>query len=208
MSINTTLQQLNKYLCYLLLVSVVSCGVITSSAFADNGQVPVDLQVKLILTALTYDKNLEARANGELNIGILYFPTSSHSKQEADLFAKTLEGFKNKKISGRSFNGIVLVYADNGELSKKITDKKVDVIYIAQGKKELIEKILKVTQSQKILSCTGKSEYVSSCGVTMAVGLKNQKAKLYLNLSSAKQEGADFSAKFLRVAEIVDERNN
>ena len=204
MSINTTLKQLNRCFNYLLLVAVLSCGVITPSAFADNGEVPVDLQIKLILTALTYDKNLETRANGELNIGILYFPESSQSKQEADLFAKTLEGFKDKKISGRSFNGILLAYADNGELSKKITEQKIDVIYIAQGEKELIERVLKVTQSEKILSCCGKAEYVSSCGVTMAVGLKDQKPKLYLNLNSAKTEGADFSAKFLRVAEIVE----
>jgi hypothetical protein len=67
--------------------------------------------------------------------------------------------------------------------------------------------VLKVTQSDKILSCTGKAEYVTSCGVTMAVGLKNQKPKIYLNLSSAKREGADFSAKFLRVAEIMSEEN-
>jgi hypothetical protein len=204
MSINTTIKQLNKYLSPLLLVAVLSCGVITPSAFADNGEVPVDLQIKLILTALTYDKNLESRANGELNIGILYFPESPQSKQEADLFAKTLEAFKDKKISGRSFNGIVLTYDDNGELRKKINEHKIDVIYIAQGERELIERVLKVTQSKKILSCCGKAEYVSTCGVTMAVGLKNNKPKLYLNLSSAKQEGADFSAKFLRVAEIVD----
>ena len=204
MSINTTLKQLNRCFNYLLLVAVLSCGVITPPASADNGEVPVDLQVKLILTALTYDKNLETRANGELHIGILYFPESSQSKKEADLFAKTLEGFKDKKISGRSFNGSLITYAGNGALSKKITEQHIDVLYIAQGEKEEIDRVLKVTQSEKILSCCGKSEYVSTCGVTMAVGLKDQKPKLYLNLNSAKQEGADFSAKFLRVAEIVD----
>ena len=202
------LKQLNRFLYHLLLVAVLSCGLITPSAFADNGEVPVDLQIKLILTALTYDKNLETRANGELNIGILYFPESPQSKQEADLFAKTLEGFKDKKISGRSFNGTLLTYADNGELSKKITEQKIDVIYIAQGEKEMIERVLKVTQSGKILSCCGKAEYVSICGVTMAVGLKNKKPKLYLNLSSAKNEGADFSAKLLRVAEIVEKEES
>ena len=66
--------------------------------------------------------------------------------------------------------------------------------------------MLKVTQSEKILSCTCKAEYVTSCGVTMAVGLKDNKPKIYLNLSSAKREGADFSAKFLRVAEIVEKK--
>ena len=206
MNKNSTTHQLNRLICHILLVTVISWGVIPLTASADNGKVPVDLQVKLILTALTYDKNLETRANGQLNIGILYFPESSQSKKEADQFAETLEGFKDKKISGRSFVGTLLTYSDNGGLSKKIIDKNIDVIYIAQGEKELIERVLKVTQSEKILSCTGKAEYVSSCGVSMAVGLKDNKPKIYLNLSSAKSEGADFSAKFLRVAEIVDSK--
>jgi len=201
-----TIKQLNRCLNYLLLVAVLSWGVIPLTASADNGKVPVDLQVKLILTALTYDKNLEKRADAKLNIGILYFPESSQSKKEANQFAETLEGFKDKKISGRSFVGTLLTYSDNGGLSKKIIDKNIDVIYIAKGEKELIDRVLKVTQSEKILSCTGKAEYVSSCGVSMAVGLKDNKPKIYLNLSSAKSEGADFSAKFLRVAEIVDSK--
>lgn len=207
MNKNSTTQQLNRLICHILLITVIACGVIPVTASADNGDVPVDLQVKLILTALTYDKNLEKKADAQLNIGILYFPESSQSKQEAHLFANTLEGFKDKKISGRSFVGTLLTYSDNGGLSKKIIDKNIDVIYIAQGEKELIGNVLKVTQSEKILSCTGKAEYVKACGVTMAVGLKDSKPKIYINLSSAKSEGADFSAKFLRVAEIVDEKS-
>ena len=208
MDINSKLKQLNRSLHYILLVTVVACGVIPRTASADNGNVPVDLQVKLILTALTYDKSLETRANGQLNIGILYFPESSQSEKEANQFVKTLDGFKDKKISGRSFNGTLLSYADNGGLRKKIIDKNIDVLYIVHGKKELIDKVLKVTRSEKILSCTCKAELVTSCGVTMAVGLKDNKPKIYLNLSSAKSEGADFSAKFLRVAEIVGKKES
>jgi len=40
---------------------------------------------------------------------------------------------------------------------------------------------------------------------SMSVGLKANKPKIYLNLSSAKVEGADFSAKFLRIVEIIGE---
>ena len=68
----------------------------------------------------------------------------------------------------------------------------------------MVQEITKLTQSAKILSCSSRAKYVTTCGVTMAVGLKDNKPKIYLNLSSAKREGADFSAKFLRVAEIVD----
>lgn len=206
MNTNRTLKQLNRFLYSILLVTVITFGVIPLTASADNGNVPVELKAKLILTALTYDKNLETRANGQLNIGILYFPESSQSKKEANQFAKTLEGFKDKKISGRSFSGTLLSYSGNGGLRKKIIDNSIDVLYIVHGKKELIDKVLKVTQSEKIISCTCEAEFVTSCGVTMAVGLKNNKPKIYLNLSSAKSEGADFSAKFLRVAEIVGKK--
>ena len=176
-------------------------------AAADNGEVPLDLQAKLFLTALTYDKNLGKEAEKQLDIGILYFPESAQSKEEALNLSKTLEGFKDKKISGRSFHTVILTYGSNGGLKKKIIDEHIDVLFIAPGEKQLVEEVLKVTRSEKILSCTSKAEYVTTCGVTMAVGLKDNKPKIYLNLSSAQREGADFSAKFLRVAEIVDEES-
>jgi hypothetical protein len=205
MNKNSGLNKIYKSLHYILFVAVITCGAIPPSASADNGSVPPELQAKLFLTALTYDKHLEKKAHTQVDIGIVYFPESAQSREEALNLSKTLEGFKDKKISGRSFHTVILTYDGNGGLKKKIVDEHIDVLFIAQGEKKLIEEVLKVTRSEKILSCTGKAEYVSSCGVTMAVGLKDNKPKIYLNLSSAKREGADFSAKFLRVAEIVGE---
>lgn len=191
-----------KYIFIGILIALCSMPV---PAASDNGDVPLDLQAKLFLTALTYDKNLEKRDDSLLNIGIVYFTDAPQSKKEAENFSKTLEKFKDKKISGRSFTAALLIYNGNGDLKKKIVEKEIDVVFIARGEKQQVEKLLKLTQTEKILSCTSKAEYVTSCGVTMAVGLKDNKPKIYLNISSAKREGADFSAKFLRVAEIVDE---
>ena len=188
---------------YLLILALITGG-IPAPASADNGNIPVDLQAKLFLTALTYDKNLEKRANTQLDIGILYFPWSAKSKEEALSFSKTLKIFKDKKISGRNFKVLLLTYNGDGGFKEKIADKHVDVLFIAGGEEPMVREAIKVTQAEKILSCTSRAKYVTTCGVTMAVGLKDNKPKIYLNLSSAKREGADFSAKFLRVAEIVD----
>jgi hypothetical protein len=204
MNKNSYLNKIYKSLHHILLITVITCGITPPSASADNGSVPPELQAKLFLTALTYDKHLEKRAHAQVDIGILYFPEFAQSREEALNFSKILEGFKDKKISGRSFQTVILTYEGNGGLKKKIVDEHIDVLFIARGEKKLIEEVLKLTQSEKILSCTSKAEYVSNCGVTMAVALKDNKPKIYLNLSSAKREGADFSAKFLRVAEIVD----
>jgi len=192
---------------YLLMAGIMALMSLPPSASADNGDVPLDLQAKLFLTALTYDKNLEKRADALLTIGIVYFPDAPHSKKEAEDFSKTLQAFKDKKISGRSFKTALFTFNGNSELKKKIAEEEIDVVFITRGEKEQIKQLLRLTQSEQILSCTSNAAHVTSCGVTMAVGLKDNKPKIYLNLSSAKHEGADFSAKFLRIAEIVDEES-
>lgn len=190
---------------YFLIVILITIGFFPTPISAGEEKVPVDLQVKLFLTALTYDKNLKKRADEQLRIGIVYFPEVSRSKEEAFHFSKVLEGFEDKKVSGLSINKVLLAYRGNNDLRKRISDVNINVLYLASGAKELIKSVTEVTQSEKILSFTSIAEYVSKFDITMAVGIKGNKPKVYLNLSSAKAEGADFSAKFLRVVEIVGE---
>jgi len=104
---------------YLLIIAVTMFGITHTPLFADNGDVPLELQAKLFLTALTYDKNLEKRAVALLNIGILYFTDAPQSKKEAENFSNTLKEFKDKKISGRSFKTVLLTYNGNEALKKK-----------------------------------------------------------------------------------------
>jgi hypothetical protein len=191
---------------HLLILALITGGGIPAPVFADNGNIPVALQAKLFLTALTYDKNLEKRASTQLDIALLYFPWSGESKEAALDLSKTLETFKDKKISGRSFNAFLHTYNGDFGLKEKLAEKNIDVLFIVGGEESMVRDIIKVTQAEKILSCSNRAAYVTTCGVTMAVGLKDNKPKIYLNLTSAKLEGADFSAKFLRVAEIVDSK--
>lgn len=187
-------------------LALIVLGFVPNQVVADNGNVPLDLQTKLLLTALTYDKNLAKRTSGQLDIGIVYFPKSAQSSKEAENFSKTLEQFQDKKIGGLNFNTLLLSYNGKAAFKKKIVEKHVEILFIAGGTEPLLKEITRVTREAKVLSCTSKAEYVSSCGVTIGVGMKDSKPKIYLNLSSAKSEGADFSAKFLRVAEIVDKK--
>lgn len=185
-------------------LTIIALGFVPNQVAADNGNVPLDLQAKLLLTALTYDKNLEKRTNGQLDIAILHFPWINQSREEAENFSKTLEQFKDKKIGGSSFNTLIHSYNGDASLKEKIANEHIDILFIAGGTEPMLKEITQITREAKILSCTSKAEYVSSYGVSIGVGLKDNKPKIYLNLSSAKSEGADFSAKFLRVAEIVD----
>jgi hypothetical protein len=192
--------------CIIISLAIITFGVIPAKVSADNGEVPLDLQAKLLLTALTYDKNMEKRANGKLDIGILYFPWVEQSKEEAVNFSKTLKTFQDKKIGGRTFDVFLFTYDGDAGLKERIEENQIEVLFIAGGKKDMVKEVVRITQSKQILSATSKADHVTSCGVSLAVGLKENKPKIYLNLSSAKGEGSDFSAKFLRIAEIVDKK--
>ena len=192
--------------CIFISLAIIASGFIPAQVSADNGEVPLDLQAKLLLTALTYDKNMEKRTNGKLDIGIIYFPWFEQSKEEALDFSKTLKTFKNKKIGGRTFNVCLFTYDGDAGLKEKIAEQHIDVLFIAGGANDMVREVVGVTRSKQILSGTSKADHVNSCGVSLAVGLKENKPKIYLNLSSAKAEGSDFSAKFLRIAEIVDSK--
>jgi len=174
---------------------------------AVNGkELPPDFQTKLLLTALTYEKNLKDKAVYQFDIGILYFPWFEQSKKEAKSFFKALKIFQEKKVWGRSFNVFLFTYNGDAGIKEKIAGKHLEVLFIVGGEKRMLKEIIELTQKEKILSWTNNAEYVTSCGVTMGVGLKENEPKIYLNFSSAQREGVDFSAKFLRIAEIVDNK--
>ena len=177
---------------------------IPPSIYADDGKAPLDLQAKLFLNALSYYKNLETENSSQFDIAIVYFPWSQKSKEEGVTFSQILKGFKDKKINGRSFNVLLLTYNGSGGLREKIMGRNVKVLFICGEEESMIRDITQLTRSENILSCISDAKFLHSGNVTIAVGLKENKPKIYFNLSSAKGEGADFSAKFLRIAEIVD----
>lgn len=191
----------------LLVVILLTIGIFPSHISAGEKKVPVDLQVKLFLTALTYDKNLKGRADEKLNIGIVYFPNVVHSKEEALGFFEALEEFKDKKVKGLALDKFLIAYRGSNDLKKIIAGNTIRLLYIATGIKNDIKDITEATESAKVLSITSETEYVVECGVSMAVGMESTKPRIYLNLSSSRAEGANFNAKLLRVVKVLGKNN-
>jgi hypothetical protein len=171
---------------------------------AGDDAVPFELQVKLILSALTYDRNLPTNPDHILTIGILYFPDTEDSKPQAADFDKALVMFTDKRVQNLRIDKIMLAYSDDADLTKAIHEHTIKVLYIAPGRGEKLRNVLEVTRSQKVLSCTSNIMNFQEYEVSLGVGLLDNKPKIYLNNRSAKAEGADFSAKFLRVVQLYD----
>jgi hypothetical protein len=194
--------------CFGFTLAIAVVAFIPPNISADNRKAPLDLQAKLLLNALSYYKNLEKGDGSGFDIAIVYFPWSKESKEEAMTFLQILKNCKDKKLSGRNFNVLPFTYNGDYGLKEKLAGKNVEVLFIGGEEEQMIREITQLTRTDKILSCTSNAKFVTSGSVTMAVGLKENKPKIYLNLSSAKNEEANFSARFLRVVEIVDEETS
>ena len=180
--------------------------IFANSALAENKEVPFNLQVQHFFTALEYDNNFKTRMDDTLIIGILYFPEEANSRREALELYKALMAYKSKTLDNLQMSAFLFSSSSISSLERIISIDKIDLINISSGRKSIIRNMTKVTQSKKVFSFTSHPDYVSECGVSLAVGYKENNPKIYLNLSSAKAEGADFNAKFLRIANIVDEK--
>jgi hypothetical protein len=190
--------------CIFIGLEIIAVVFITAQVSADKDEVPFELQVKLILTALTYDRNLTQKADGTLTVGILFFPDTAHSQKQAINFSKALEGFKDKKVSSLNINQVVIEYKNSKDLEYIFDQHDINVLYIATGRGERLKEILELTRSKKVLSCTPDNINVYEYEVSLGWGIVDNKTKLCLNITSAKAEGADFSAKFLRVVDVID----
>ena len=173
---------------------------------AEDKEVPLNLQLKHLFTALEYDKNFSIRMDDSLIIGILYFPEEHNSRGEALELYKALKAYKSETPDNLQMSAFLFSSGSISSLESIISIDKIDLLYISSGRKSIIRNVTKVTQSKKVFSFTSHPDYVADCGVSMAVGYKENNPKIYLNLSSAKAEGADFNAKFLRIANIGDEK--
>ena len=122
-------------------LAIMVLAFIPTNISAENGKVPLDLQAKLLLNALSYYKNLERGDGSKFDIAIIYFPWSKQSKEEGTTFSQILKKLKDKKISGRSFNVLLLAYNGDYGLKEKIAGKNVEVLLISGEEESMIRDI-------------------------------------------------------------------
>jgi hypothetical protein len=163
---------------------------------------PATLQIGLILKALTYDRTLVERAGEELTIGVVYVAGDPVSVQAKNEMADTLKAFAGKTVKKVPIRFVVLEYTTPGELERAVKASQVEVLYVAPGNAGHLPAVLKLSQSQRIITTTGVPDYVRR-GVAVGVGLKQDKPEVLINLRSSRSEGSEFDSRLLRSATVL-----
>ncbi len=165
-------------------------------------EVPEELQVPIFLKILTYDRSFETRAKDTLRIGILYFPDDVESERNKDAMIESLKQNKNKTINGVPFCFHQIEFISKKNLDKVIKERKINVLYVTSDSSNFLEEIIQTSQKRNVLTMTGRVDYVSK-GISVGLGVKDQKPQIVINLRSAKAEGSNFSANLLRLCKVI-----
>ena len=140
-------------------------------------EAPAKLQAALIFKLLPFYTNLGGKP---FNIYVL----------GADDVAAELKGFVGKAVGKSTLNKV--------ESGAALPSDKFEVVYVGQD----IANAIAYTQSNKVLSVTGKDGFVND-GVTLGIGIEGKKPKILLNLSSSKAEEINWNPAILKVAATI-----
>jgi len=188
------------------LIYILICGVLLLF-YELNSQsisVSVDIQMSLFGKILTFDKNLESKANKNkiVNIGILYQSKNRNSLNLRNEVLKNLSEKDLEKVLGVKSKINPIDIDDINSLENYLKINSIDVIILTYLRAVSIESIAETCQKNKIMSFSLLPEYIDN-GISVAIDIKGEKPLIVVNLSSAQKEGVNFSSHLLKLSKII-----
>jgi hypothetical protein len=186
-----------------VLATVLATLLCARAAAAEPMPFPADVQITLLLKILTYDRSFQAKAKSAVTIGVVYVAADPESVKAKDEILNTLKLVADRTIKNVPIRAVALEYRDPAGLGKIVQKAGINVFYIAPGNADSLRELLRVSHTQGITTATGVPEYVQR-GVAIGIGIKaDKKPDILINLPSSRQEGSEFDASLLRIANVV-----
>jgi hypothetical protein len=169
---------------------------------AQTMEIPVKNQFSLFAKILTYDRNFTNRSNKQIVLGIIYQRTFRSSSAAKDEIISILEVPEGNVLGEIPLRYELIDVSTVIDLRESIDRLNINIIYVTPLRAFSLDRISEITQSKKILTLTGVSQYAEE-GLAVSIGIKNDRPQIIINLSSAKAEGADFSSNFLKLTRVI-----
>ncbi len=144
---------------------------------------PLQIQAALFVKLLSFHKGISRG-------GDIYIHVIDNTALAAEL----------QQVIGEKIGNATLTAINTGSQLPS-GDRKPSAVYVSEDAD--LAKILDYTSANKVLSITGAPDLVAK-GVTLGVGILNQKPHIFLNISSSKKEGVDWNPAILKVSTIID----
>lgn len=190
---------ISKYCFKILLILLVLSS---QFSFGQRVKAPIELQLRIIPKILSLEKNLAQSKEKFFNVSVLYSKDQRNSAQVFESFIKSVNelgiAIKDKEATVLPFD-----ISSKGNFRSFISNNKIKLLYITPIRGIDITEITKICKEEGVLTITGVEEY-SINQVSVVLSLEDNKLQIMISQKSSKQEGADFSARLLRIAKLID----
>lgn len=149
-------------------------------------QVDPELASKIILKILVLDTELQAKTSGSVRIAVI------GSSGAFDAF-KALKGSPIDKDKG-------FLVSDVESLEALPPSSKPTIVFVGEGADP--SSVTAYTRKHHVLSVTNVPSYVEQ-GVTLGIGIENNRPKVILNLTGSESEGLNWDAKILKISKTI-----
>jgi hypothetical protein len=184
-----------------LLTLAIGGVAVAVPAWAQEVEVPIDVQIPLFLKVLAFDRQFRVRATNELVVMVAY---QSGNRQSTSAKDNALRALAEQTLSAEGLAvRAVAVDLDQGGLRAALRQHKASMLYITPVRGVDIEEIASAAQAARVRTFSGVTTYITR-GLAVGVRRIGDRPKLVVNLRAARLEGADFSAEFLKLVQVVD----
>lgn len=187
-----------------LSIAAVLClgaSTLAGSARADD-RLPTKKRTLLLFKVLTFDKGL-TKGRDALRAGVVAMKGSGESEKVAKETLAQLKKISHMRVQKLAIMPTNLTVGDAKQLTKLITDKKINVLYLAPKIGKLLDAVCKLAKEKKLLVLSGESKHAKKCA-TLTVVLRDNKPKIIINKKAAASQGAIFKSAVLKKAQVIN----
>lgn len=163
--------------------------------------VPFDVQVPLMLKALTYDRSLKARVGDQVRIAVLH-----PSEGEPGAAENLTTALRN--LPGRTLNGLPVTFRhftvrNEAVVEQALRDGRWAAAYVMPGFSSAeLAQIRRACESQRVLAMAADAGEVER-GMAFGVDSRDGKPQLVVNLSSTRAFGSEFDLALIRLSRVI-----
>ncbi len=182
-----------------LVVFVVLVMLAGFSATA-GAAVPFDVQVPLVLKALTYDRSLKARVGDQVRIAVALPPKGGRDAAEG--LKSALDGLPTRTLNGLPVN-FKEVAGDEAALNDALRAGRWAAVYVMPGFSVAeLEGVKRACAARQVLAVAAQVDDVER-GIAFGVGAQGGKPQLVVNLGGMRAVGSEFDLALLQLARVI-----
>lgn len=174
------------------------------SMFAQEMEVPVQVQFPLFLKILSFDRNLRARVGNEIVFAVIYQAKFRRSLNVHDNLLDVFDKETEKGVENIPLRVISIDLERLEELPDVLKNNQVDIMYLAPLRAMPIDAIADIGRALNIITLSGVPAYCLE-GIAVGIGSRGGNPLIIINRVAARAQGADFSSRLLSRARVIDQ---